>query len=150
MDAGTAQRRGRPFGGVCFIISKAVAFKVIYSNARCISIVLSDYNILLNNVYLPFNDSRKSSEQNLENMLEALGHLDAAHNLSTETIDNITLGDFNVSPNDTTQRACLITQWLRDHSYENIVLNYLAETEFIIFLTKVTKAAKQVRKRNTW
>ena len=130
MDAGTAQRRGRPFGGVCFIISKAVAFKVIYSNARCISIVLSDYNILLNNVYLPFNDSRKSSEQNLENMLEALGHLDAAHNLSTETIDNITLGDFNVSPNDTTQRACLITQWLRDHSYENIDLNYLPPNEY--------------------
>ena len=80
-------------------------FKINYVNNRCISVLLSEYNILLNNVYLPFDNARLSSEQNLENMLEAIGHLDAAHDLATETTNYITLGDMNVHPTDNTRRA---------------------------------------------
>ena len=52
MDPNVPRGRGRPYGGVGLIISRNVAFKIIYSNSRCLSILLTDFNILLNNVYL--------------------------------------------------------------------------------------------------
>ena len=100
MDRKIARKRGRPYGGIAFIISKSIAFKVNYINSRCLSILLTDYNILINNVYLPANDARISVEENVEKMIEAIGHFDAAHTLTEETVDYLTLGDFNIDAND--------------------------------------------------
>ena len=96
-----------------------MAFKVKYSNSHCLSlsVLLTKSNILLNNVYPPSNDTRKSTEENLEKMMEALGHLDAAHDTTSETIDCITLGDFNVHPTDVTDRARLVQEFLQFKSY---------------------------------
>ena len=118
MNSSKARKKGRPFGGVAFIISKSVAFKVKHINCRCLSILLTEYNILVNNIYLPANDSRIGIEQNLEQMSEAIGHLDAAHNLTNETADCITLGDFNVDANDATRRSQIVQDSLHRHSYD--------------------------------
>jgi len=74
---------------------------------------------------MPANDSRKSAEENLELMLEAVGHLDAAHENADETLDSITLGDFNYDPNDTTSRARAVNQLLQSRSYDfaNVATN---------------------------
>ena len=100
MDPNVPRGPGRPYGGLCFIISKNIAFKSIYSNCRCMSILLTDFNVLLNNVYLPFDNSGITTSQNLENMMTALGHLDAAHDLAESTTDYITVGDLNYAPSD--------------------------------------------------
>ena len=110
-------RRGRPFGGVGFIISKSVAFKTHYTNKRCLSILLTKHNIIVNNVYLPYDDSRRTSEQNEEAMFEAIGHLEAAHSVGEEVLDAITLGDFNVDPEDRTSRSKIVTDFLESRNY---------------------------------
>ena len=49
MDRDLPQQRGRPFGGLCFIISKQIDYKIIYDNERCISMILINHSTLLNN-----------------------------------------------------------------------------------------------------
>ena len=130
MDATVARKRGRPFGGVCLIISKSVAFKLIYSNARCLSVLLTDHNMLLNNVYLPFDDSRTSTDSNVDSMLQALGHLGAAQSLASETSDYITVGDFNAAPKDRARRTQLLNEWLADCGYKNVDLTHSPENDY--------------------
>ena len=130
MDPNIPHGRGRPHGGLCFIISKNIAFKIIYSNCRCTSILLTDFNILLNSVYLAFDDSRISSEENLENMMEALGHLDAAHDLAEETTDYITMGDLNFAPTDRSRRSDAVRSFFSRRNYTDHDLTYLSEDDF--------------------
>ena len=54
MDPTSPRKRGRPYGGVCLIISRNIAYKILYKNCRCISILLTNFNILLSNVFLSF------------------------------------------------------------------------------------------------
>ena len=63
MNKNIARKRGRPYGGVCFIISKSIAFTTVYTYSRCWSILLTDQNILLNDIYIPYDDSRKTTEK---------------------------------------------------------------------------------------
>lgn len=117
MNPAEPRGRGRPFGGICFIISNSVAFKIKYTNPRCLLLLLIQQNILMNNVYLQFNDSGTTVNVNLRNMEEALGHLDAAHELTDETSNYITVGDFNCAPNDSSRRQIAITNVLERHGY---------------------------------
>ena len=118
MEMNKARRRGRPFGGVALIISKSVAFKAHYDSKRCLSVFLNEHKILVNNVYLPADNSNRTSEENQEAMLEAIGHLDAAHNVEDEILDVITLGDFNVDPNDNTPRSRIVSEFLSSRNYD--------------------------------
>ena len=111
-------RRGRPFGGIAFIISKSVAYKTQYVNERCLSILLSQHNIVVNNVYLPANERGLSVEENEVKMCEAVGHLSTAHCLDEQVMDVITIGDFNFSPEDQTGRSKIITDFLSSHNYD--------------------------------
>ena len=121
----TEYRKGRPFGGIAFVVSKSIAFKIKYLNCRCLSILLTNCNILISNIYLPANDSRKSAQENRISMAEALGHLDAAHELAVETVDGIVLGDFNVAPEDTNSRSSLVKESLHLLGYDlHSQLNY--------------------------
>ena len=95
MTTNESRKKGRPFGGVAFIISKAIPFKVKYQNSRCLSILLTNENVLISNVYLPSYNSRVSAEINRQRLMEAVGHFDAAHECREETVDFITMGDFN-------------------------------------------------------
>ena len=45
MNPNEPRGRGRPHGGLGFIFSKNVAFKIVYSISRCISVLLNDFNI---------------------------------------------------------------------------------------------------------
>ena len=130
MSTNEPRKRGRPFGGLCLIISKDISFQVKYTNCRCLSLLLIEHNILLNNIYLPFNDSRINSEENYRNMAEALGHLDAAHEITTETSNYITLVDFNYAPSDVSQRVNAVKSLLETHGYRNSDLNHLSSTDF--------------------
>ena len=131
MEVTTPRQKGRPHGGIAFIISKSVAFKIKYKHSRCLSILLTKSNLLVNNVYLPANDTRKNAEANLEQMMEALGHLDGVHDATTETLDCITLGDFNYDPNDTTNRARLVNETLKSRSYDlQSDSKFLSPTEY--------------------
>ena len=119
MDTRKGRKSGRPYGGIAFIVSKAVAFKVRYISKRCLSLLLTKHNIVVNNVYLPANDSRRSVQDNEQAMLEAVGHLGSAHNSSEEEIlDCISLGDFNFDPEDQTGRTRIITDFLSSHNYD--------------------------------
>ena len=95
MKKNAARKKGRPYGGIAFIISKAIPFKIKYKHNRCLSILLTKESLLVNNIYLPANDSRFTADFNREKLMEALGHFDAVHESSRETLDCITLGDFN-------------------------------------------------------
>ena len=116
MDSTKARSRGRPFGGIAFIISKSIAFKTTYTHSRCISIFLTEHNVLVNNVYLPANDSRYSVERNEELLIEALGHLEAAHEVENSSLDCITLDDFNSDPADTNNRSRIISSSLSNYN----------------------------------
>ena len=118
MTINAARSKGRPFGGVAFIISKSVAFKIKYNHSRCISILLTKPNILLNNVYMPTYDRTITAEENRHKLMEAVGHLEAAHTISDETIDCITLGDFNYDPKDVTEHATFVNEMLQSRSYD--------------------------------
>ena len=118
MDPSKKRKKGRPYGGIAFILSKSIAFKNSYSNSRCMSILLTQFNILVNNVYLPANDTRITAEQNEEAMREAMGHLGAAHGTAEEVLDSICLGDFNFDPSDRTARTRIITEPLTGHNYD--------------------------------
>ena len=129
MNPKVPRTSGRPYGGICIIISRAVAFQIKYRNERCLSILLTDQNVLFSNVYLPYNNTRISSEENLSNMSEALGHLEAAHDLAIETSDYITVGDFNVDPNDRGNRAEVLKMFFSNRSYNNSDLSYLSTSD---------------------
>lgn len=118
MDSRKPRNKGRPFGGVAFIVSKNIAFKLQYISKRCISILLEGQNILINNVYLPANDSRRSVDENDEAMLEAIGHLETAHSLNGDHLDCISLGDFNFSPEDESSRSKIATEFLSSRNYD--------------------------------
>ena len=118
MDAKKERKKGRPYGGIAFIISKSIAFKTNYTNSRCLSIYLSKLKILVNNVYLPANNSRRSTEENDQAMLEAMGHLDAAHEIIEESLDSICMGDFNFDPSDQHSRSRIIKQTLNARNYD--------------------------------
>ena len=114
MEPTKARKRGRPYGGIAFIISKSVAFK---TSKHCLYILLNQHNIVMNNVYRPANDTRRSTEENEEATLEAVGHLNAAHCVDGEILDGITIGDFNFSPEDLTTRSKIITDFLLSRNY---------------------------------
>ena len=125
MEPTKARKAGRPFGGVAFIVSHAIVCRIKYRHSRCLSMLLVNSNILVTNVYLPAYDARKSAEENRRSMAEALGHLDAAHNLAEETVDGIILGDFNVAPEDSNRRSNLVKQYLQSLDYTpHRVLNF--------------------------
>ena len=130
MNAKEPRNSGRPYGGLCLIISKDIAFKIKYTNSRCLSVLLTDHNILFNNVYLPFNDSRKSVDENLRSMQEALGHLDAAHEITAETSNYMTVGDFNYAPTDSSQRKIAVEAILQKHGYKNSDISRFSGTTF--------------------
>ena len=130
MDPKSPRRRGRPHGGIALIISKDIAFKIKYTNSRCLSVLLSDYNILLNNVYLPFDDQRISVEQNVQNLSEAIGHLEAAHELATETLNYITLGDFNVDPTDNNRRSEILNDFFTRRCYNRSDITHLPPNDY--------------------
>ena len=130
MDPNTPRGKGRPFGGIGFIISKSIAYRINYRSSRCISIVLTDFNLLLNNVYLASQDSRVSAAVNLENMSESLGHLDAAHTLCTEITERVTIGDFNITPDDLSNRSEAVARQLNLHQYEDTDLRFMSRGEY--------------------
>ena len=131
MKKNKSKRKGRPHGGIAFIISRSVAFQIKYSNCRCLSILLSAHKILINNVYLPAQDSRILVEEQIEKLMEALGHFEAAHEGTNETVDCITLGDFNSSPYDNNERSRLIKSALENQSYDTQTdTRFLAPSEY--------------------
>ena len=130
MDPKLPRNRGRPFGGIGFIISKSIAYKVAYTNSRCLSILLTDSNTLISNIYLPAHDSRITQSQNVEEMSEALGHLDAVHELNQNVYQYIVTGDFNVCPTDSNTRAEAVQQLLNQHNYKHTDLDFLSSSDF--------------------
>lgn len=129
MDPSKPKSAGRPFGGLAAIVSKNIAYKCVYENNRCLSILFIDYDLLVNNVYMPFSDSRVSSSTNVERYMEALGHLDAAHELAEDAEYRITLGDLNSDPKDRNDRAEALALWLNEQSYEDTDLFWLPESD---------------------
>ena len=130
MNINEPRRKGRPYGGVCIILSKNIAYEIIYNNSCCLSIFLTDRNVLLNNVYLPYNDKRISVESNNKNMMEAIGHLNAAHQLARGACSYITIGDFNVAPTDHTERSVCVNEFMKSHNYIDTDLMYYSANEF--------------------
>ena len=122
MDPNVHRSRGRPFGGVCFIVSKDISFRQHYTDSRCLSIILLDSNTLLSNVYMPYNNPRISVDENHELYLQALGHLRASHDLANGMSNYITVGDFNYDPNDTSARANLMPLFLDEYTTLNVVV----------------------------
>ena len=51
-------------------------------------------------MYLPFNDSQKSAEVNLENMIQAVSHIEASHEITDNYESRIIVGDLNYAPTD--------------------------------------------------
>ena len=129
MTKSTERSAGRPFGGIAFIISKSVPFEIKYTHHRCFSILITHHNVLINNIYIPYNDRRISVEENIENVTEFFGHLDAAIEIAN-TSNIVTLGDFNVAPSDNDRRARLIKQRLVDLDFKDSDLQYLAPNEY--------------------
>ncbi len=129
MDVSVPRRQGRPFGGVCMIISKDLPFKISYLSKRCISITLTDNNVLISNVYMPFNDSRKTAEQNLEIYLEAIGHINASHEIASDVNEFILVGDVNCAPSDRSPRKRALDEALSTHSYTNTDLRFYGDLE---------------------
>ena len=129
MDPSVPKSTGRPHGGLAAILSKDIAFKTVYENSRCLSLLLIDHNILVNNVYMPFSDSRTTASRNLENYMEALGHLDAVHELEENVERKITLGDFNSAPSDRNSRAEALASWLNETNYRDTDLLWLNEAD---------------------
>ena len=123
MDPNVHRSRGRPFGGVCFIVSKDISFRQHYTDSRCLSIILLDSNTLLSNVYMPYNNPRISVDENHELYLQALGHLRASHDLANGMSNYITVGDFNYDPDDTSARANLMPLFLDEYAYTNTDLH---------------------------
>ena len=131
MISNAPRKKGRPFGGIAYIISRAVPFKIKYRNSRCFSILLTNENVLLSNVYLPIYDRRFTAEINRQRLMEALGHFDAAHECSEETSDFIDMGDFNFYHNDMGERANLIRASLTTKSYNtNSDLHFLPDSSY--------------------
>lgn len=130
MDARKKKKSGRPFGGISLIISKSIAFRTIYSSSRCMSILLCAHNIVLNNIYLPAVDSRKSVEDNYDAMLQGLSHLEAAHELSPTVDDYIAVGDFNCTDSDSSRRANLVKDSLRSLQYVSSDLMHLSSADY--------------------
>ena len=67
---------------------------------------------------MPTYDRTITAEENRHKLMEAVGHLEAAHTISDETIDCITLGDFNYDPKDVTERATFVNEMLQSRSYD--------------------------------
>ena len=130
MDSTKPKGPGRPYGGIGMIISIGLSFKPHYQHSRCLSVVLHDFNIIINNVYLPYNNRHTSAEQNEANYLEALGHLIVSHDTAGDTTDFITIGDVNVAPNDNTNREDSLNDILENLSYESTDLHYLPSRAF--------------------
>ena len=130
MDPLVARTRGRPYGGIAIILSKAISHKLCYKNSRCLSIILTDSNILVNNVYLPFDDSRKNAETNVESMTQAISHLDAAHNIAFNVNGFITLGDFNIDVNDRTTRSNCVQEFLDRKLYVNTDVQFYTGNQY--------------------
>ena len=131
MKKNAARKKGRPYGGIAFIISKAIPFKIKYKHNRCLSILLTKESLLVNNIYLPANDSRFTADFNREKLMEALGHFDAVHESSRETLDCITLGDFNFHHNKENSRTRLIKESLNAKSYNiNSDLQFLSSSSY--------------------
>ena len=132
MDPSKPRGQGRPYGGLFCIIPKNIAFKTCYLNERCISVLLTDYDYLLSNVYLPYNDSRKTVDENVELMSQAIGHITAAHDLYCNTSGRMIIGDFNVSPNDFSKRAELVAKFLNTF-LKRLILRFLSFLKILIF-----------------
>ena len=131
MNVNQHRRKGRPYGGIAFIISRSIAFQIKYTNSRCLSILLTHHNILVHNVYMPSQDRRQTVEVNMERLMEALGHFEAAHGSTDETVDCIALGDFNASPLDNTERSRMINRALEEKSYDlQTDTKFLPPTEY--------------------
>ena len=131
MNVNQHRRKGRPYGGIAFIISRSIAFQIKYTNSRCLSILLTHHNILVHNVYMPSQDRRQTVEVNMERLMEALGHFEAAHGCTDETVDCIALGDFNASPLDNTERSRMINRALEEKSYDlQTDTKFLPPTEY--------------------
>lgn len=129
MDPSKPKRAGRPYGGLSIILSKDIAYKSVYEDSRCLSIVLNDYDVLINNVYMPFADSRISAADNVERYMEALGHLDAVHEIAGDVEHRITLGDLNSDPGDMSERAEALALWLNEKCYDDTDLLWLKESD---------------------
>ena len=129
MDTSTPRARGRPFGGLAAILSKEISYKTIYENSRCQSIMLTEYNMLISNVYMPYSDSRISMANNVERYMEAIGHLDAAHETAGQVDYSVVLGDFNCDPSDKNNRAEALASWLNDHNYEDSDLLFYTDLD---------------------
>ena len=110
---------GQPYGRICPIVSKSISFQPCYACDRCISVKLTDSNTLLSNVYFPYDDSRNSVEVNVESIMRAIGHLDAAHELNGDITKYITVGDFSVDPSDRTKRSKCVEEFMQMHNYVN-------------------------------
>ena len=130
MDPAIPRSRGRPFGGVCLIISKSISYKQHYSNSRCTSIILEEFSLLLNNVYMPFSDSRITHEQNVEKYMEAMSCLTASHDLADGVSNFITVGDVNCAPMDVNDRARLLSEFIDSYSYEDGDLRFYPSGEY--------------------
>lgn len=123
-------RRGRPFGGVCMIMSKSLDYTLHYTDARCQSIILKDHRALINNVYLPYDNTRIPSTENTEKYMQAVSHLATAHELAEDIHCSITIGDVNCAPTDYNDRAEILAQFLNDHRYEDTDLFFYDDNVF--------------------
>ena len=130
MDSSVPRKRGRPYGGICTIISKNILYKEIYREARCISIILQDYDILLHNVYMPFNDSSKTIAENVDTYMQALSHISASQELGAGVNSCIIAGDVNVAPSDSTQRADLLKELFDENALVACDLQHYQAGEF--------------------
>ena len=86
MKASEARSRGRPYGGIGVIISKRISYKINYVNPRCYSLILTDSNTTLTNVYLPYLNRQQRIDDNNNNYVEAIGHIDASHALAHQLV----------------------------------------------------------------
>ena len=129
MNLNNPQSKGRPYGGIFFLIPKTIAYSISYTNPRCLAITLTNYDILLCNVYIPYDNSRKSVQHNLEDIMETIGHISAAHEISGTT-DCIMTGDFNCSPLDFSKRGEALASFLNSHNYEDEDLLHYSDSEY--------------------
>ena len=130
MDSSLPRSRGRPFGGICMIISKDIDYELHYSDTRCQSIILLEHRTLVTNVYLPYDNARISADENTENYTQAVSHLIASHHLADDILCSITVGDVNCAPTDLSDRAEIWAQFLNDHNYEDADLLFYDENVF--------------------
>lgn len=82
-------------------------------------------------MYLPFNDSQKSAEVNLENMIQAVSHIEASHEITDNYESRIIVGDLNYAPSDTSQRAIFIDDFLENNYCDvNTDLKFYSSNEY--------------------